>query len=82
MSKTNNIVHQYFKKEFPGFKLLVKVNPIQFKGTELIIPDTGAFEIREMDFDHSIFDDLKQDDFTETTALEFNLYIAGLVSPK
>lgn len=78
MAKSNNIVHQYYKKEFENFKLLVKVNPIQFKGTELMIPASGEREIREMEFDESIFEDLKADGFEACTALEFNLYLSGL----
>lgn len=79
MAKSNNIVHQYFKKQFDGHKILVKVNPIQFKGTELLVPDTGNAEIRDLDFDNDIFDDLKADGFIDCTALEFNLYYTGLV---
>jgi hypothetical protein len=78
MAKSNNIVHQYFKKQLVGSKLLVKVNPIQWKGTELLVPESGEVEIRDLDFDAEIFDDLKADHFTECTALEFNLYLSGL----
>ncbi|GCC49945.1 hypothetical protein SanaruYs_01600 [Chryseotalea sanaruensis] len=78
MAKTNNIVHQYFKKQLEGFKLLVKVNPIHFKGTEIMVPESGEVEIRDLEFDAEIFDDLKADGFTECTALEFNLYASGL----
>jgi hypothetical protein len=28
MGKENNIVHQYFKKEAEGIKILVRVNPM------------------------------------------------------
>jgi hypothetical protein len=78
MAKTNNIVHQYFKKQLEGFKLLVKVNPIHFKGTEIMVPEAGEVEMRDLEFDAEIFDDLKADGFTECTALEFNLYASGL----
>lgn len=78
MAKSNNIVHQYFKKQMDGYTLLVKVNPIQWKGTEITVPNTGGVEIRDLDFDPEIFDDLKADDFKECTALEFNLYLSGL----
>jgi hypothetical protein len=78
MAKGSNIVHQYFKKEFEDFTILVRVNPLQFKGTEITLHKNGEPEIRELEFDENIMDDLKADDFTEASALEFNLYFAGL----
>ena len=78
MAKSNNIVHQYFKKQLDGYKLLVKVNPILLKGTEIMVGDGGEIEMRDLEFDGEIFDDLKADQFTECTALEFNLYLSGL----
>ncbi len=78
MAKSNNIVHQYFKKQLEGFKILVKVNPIQFKGTEIMVPETGEVELRDLEFDEAIFEDLEADGFSACTALEFNLYASGL----
>jgi hypothetical protein len=78
MAKGSNIVHQYFKKEFDDFTVLVRVNPLQFKGTEITLPKSGPAEIRELDFDEQILDDLKVDGFVEASALEFNLYYSGL----
>jgi hypothetical protein len=78
MAKGSNIVHQYFKKEFDDFTVLVRVNPLQFKGTEITLPKAGEPEIRELDFDEQILDDLKADGFAEASALEFNLYYSGL----
>ncbi len=78
MGKENNIVHQYFKKEAEGVKILVRVNPIHLKGTEISISSDGL-EIRDLEFDAEIFEDLKADSFTEVNALEFNLYLSGLV---
>ncbi len=78
MAKSNNIVHQYFKKEFEGDQILVKVNPIEFKGIEISISKNGETEMRELEFDAQIFDDLKQDGFEPSSALEFNLYFSGL----
>lgn len=78
MAKSNNIVHQYFKKEVSGNKILVKINPIYFTGMEItVIPD--GHEMRELEFDSQIFDDLKHDGFAEVNAIEFNLYLAGLL---
>jgi hypothetical protein len=79
MAKGSNIVHQYFKKEFDEFTLLVRVNPIQWKGMEITLPKNGEPEVRELDFDESIFEDLKADGFKEASPLEFNLYFSGLV---
>ena len=79
MTKDKNIVHQYYKKELEGGKILVKVNPIHFTGTELIIDISGELQSRDLEFDEQIFDDLKQDGFTEVNALEFNIYLSGLL---
>lgn len=78
MAKGSNIVHQYFKKKFEDFTILVKVNPIQLKGTEITLHNTGETEIRDLEFDEQIIDDLKVDGFSESSPLEFNLYYSGL----
>ena len=78
MAKSQNIVHQYFKKEFEEGKILVKVDPIQYKGSEITIPKEGEMELRNMKFDEQIFDDLKADGFEACSPLEYNLYESGL----
>jgi hypothetical protein len=78
MAKSNNIVHQYFKKELEGAKIIVKVNPIHMIGSELTVTANGA-ELRNLELDSQIFDDLKEDGFVEVNAIEFNLYLAGLL---
>jgi hypothetical protein len=78
MAKNNNIVHQYFKKESEDTKLIVRVNPIHWIGAEMTITSEGV-EMRELEFDNEIFDDLKADGFEEVNAIEFNLYLAGLL---
>jgi hypothetical protein len=78
MAKSSNIVHQYFKKQFEDTIILVKVNPVFFKGTEITILKNGEIELRELDFDEQIFDDLAADGFQESSPLEFNLYHSGL----
>lgn len=75
---SSNIVHQYFKKELEGSKILVKVNPIHWKGTEITIDPDGAVAGRDLDFDEEILEDLKTDGFEPASALEFNLYYSGL----
>jgi hypothetical protein len=77
MSK--NIVHQYFKKELEGAKILVKVNPIHLNGTELTVLKKGKVEARDLEFDAEIFQDLKADGFEEVNGMEFNLYLSGLI---
>ena len=78
MAKSSNIVHQYFRKEFEDSTVLVKVNPLLFKGTEITILKSGEIEVRDLDFDQEIFDDLAADGFQESSPLEFNLYHSGL----
>jgi hypothetical protein len=75
---SSNIVHQYFKKESDGIKILVKVNPIHWKGTEITVGENGDAEARDLEFDSEIFEDLKADGFIESSPLEFNLYDSGL----
>ncbi len=75
---SSNIVHQYFKKEIEGSKIIVKVNPIQLKGTELTILSNGEVESRDLEFDEAILEDLTTDGFEQASPLEFNLYQAGL----
>ena len=75
---SSNIVHQYFKKEIEGTKILVKVNPIHWKGTEISVDEKGIAEARDLTFDEQILEDLKEDGFAEASPLEFNLYYSGL----
>ena len=78
MAKSQNIVHQYFKKRLGDVQILVRVNPIQYKGTEITVPDQGEVEVRELEFDQDIFADLEADGFEACSPLEFNLYLSGL----
>ena len=79
MGKDSNIVHQYFKKELTDCTLLVKVNPLQLKATEITVFRDQDPELRELDVDEAILEDLKADGFTEASPLEFNLYLSGLI---
>ena len=78
MAKESNIVHRYFKKKFGEATILVKVNPILFKGIEIVLSAAGESQTRELSFDEDIWEDLKADGFEESSALEFNLYYSGL----
>jgi len=79
VAKSNNIVHQYYKKELADMTILVRVNPILFKGTEITVLSNGRKERREMEFDENIEEDLKIDGFKIASPLEFNLHLSGLV---
>lgn len=74
-----NIVHEYYKRQFDDFTIIVQVNPVSLRGTELTIHKNGEIEKRKLEFDEDIFDDLKEDNFEKSSALEFNLYLKGLV---
>lgn len=67
---------KYFKRVFDDYQVLVKVNPEDLTGTELIIHPDGKVEKTEMEFDEEIFDDLAVDEFVAGNALEFNLFLA------
>ena len=73
------IIHQYFKKELEGVKILVQVNPESFRGVELIVQTGGKVEKTRREFDSEIFEDLAADEFVPASPLEFNLYLKGLV---
>jgi hypothetical protein len=79
MAKGSNIVHQYFKKELSYATILVRVNPILFNGTEITVLPDGKSELREMEFDEHILEDLKTDGFESGNAMQFNLYLSGLL---
>ncbi len=72
------MIHKYFKKEFEGFKVIVQINPETFSGVELTIDSRGEIEKRSLQFDAEIYDDLTEDKFKESSALEFNLYLNGI----
>jgi len=72
------VVHRYFKREFPDFTILVRVNPIDFSGMELTIHPDGTIEKRTLQFDEEIEEDLAVDSFKPSSPLEFNLYLKGI----
>lgn len=78
MAKGSNVVHQYFKRDFEGYKILVKLNPINFMGVEITRFGDGRIEMRDLEFDQDIIEDLISDGFEEANPLEFNLYLSGL----
>lgn len=78
MAKASNIVHRYFKKKLPEQTILVKVNPIALRGTEITVFNDNTTTSRNLEFDEYIWDDLEHDGFEESSPLEFNLYDSGL----
>jgi hypothetical protein len=73
-----NMLPQYFKRIFEDYKVLVKVNPGDYTGTELIIHPDGKVEKTEMEFDEDIFEDLSVDEFENCSPIEFNLHLKGV----
>jgi hypothetical protein len=75
-----NIVHQYFKKEVDGTKVLAQINPIHFTGVQINITSDGKMEAIEMESGEDIIDLLVANGFKESSALEFNLHFSGLIN--
>jgi len=76
--KSSVIVHEYYKRAFDDYLVLVQVNPINYTGLELIVHPDGKLEKTKMEFDEHIKEDLEHDDFEQSSSLEFNLYLKGL----
>ncbi|MFQ3213044.1 MAG: hypothetical protein ACJAT1_000427 [Marivirga sp.] len=76
--KSSLIVHEYYKRQFDDYMVLVQVNPIDYSGLELIIHPDGKLEKTKMKFDEDIQEDLEVDGFKKSNALEFNIYLKGL----
>ena len=74
------VIHQYYKGTTDGLTVLVQVDPETFKGLELVIDEEGRVVKTERDLDEEIYDDLAEDGFEESSALEFNLYLKGVKS--
>ena len=75
----SDTVHLYFEKINKSFTILVQVNPKTLSGREIIIYSDGKTETKKIHFDSDIFDDLKEDEFKESSALKFQLYLNKLV---
>ncbi|WP_226390203.1 hypothetical protein [Penaeicola halotolerans] len=73
------IIHQYFKKEMEEMKILVQINPENFRGLEIIAYPDGQMEQTKRQFEPDIYVDLEADEFETCSPLEFNLYLKGLV---
>lgn len=75
MGKKDAIVYKYFKRVFDDYQVLVAVNPIDFTGIELIIHPGDKVEKTDMQFDVDIYEDLKVDEFEESSPLAFQMYM-------
>lgn len=71
-------IHKYFKGDIDGLKVLVQVDPELLSGLELIINEEGDVVKTKRKFDKEIYDDLAEDGFVQSSALEFNLYLKGI----
>lgn len=78
MGKSQNIVHNYYKKEIDSVKILVQVNPKSYEGQELTVLENGHVSLRELQYDENIAEDLESDGFQPASPLEFHLYLSGL----
>lgn len=72
------MVHEYFKKEFEDFKILIQLNPATYSVIELTVESSSEVTKRKLQVDEDIYDDLKEDGFDKSSPLEFNLYLKGL----
>jgi hypothetical protein len=77
---SSNIVHQYFKKDHQGVKILLKVDPIRLQAIELSIPPQGEPSVRDLEFGTDMEENILASGFEPTGPFEFNLYDAGLLS--
>jgi len=76
------IIYQYFKKELEEGSILVRINPENFNGLELLVDKQNNVLQTTREFDETIYDDLKFDEFSKGNALEFNLYLNRVVADK
>ena len=76
------VIYQYFKKELEEGKILVRINPQTFEGTELLVNAESQVQLTKRLFDKTIYEDLDFDEFSNGSALEFNLYLKGIGSQK
>ncbi len=72
-----NNLPKYYKRVFEDYQVLVKVDPKDWTGVELIIHPDGKVEKTEMEFDEEIFENLEVDEFKPANAIEFNLYLTS-----
>ncbi|MEM1406327.1 MAG: hypothetical protein AAGG59_06095 [Bacteroidota bacterium] len=72
------MVHEYFKKDFEDFKILIQLNPVNFSILELTVDVNNSISKRKIQADEDIYEDLNEDEFIKSSALEFNLHLKGV----
>ncbi|MEM9390219.1 MAG: hypothetical protein AAGA02_07090 [Bacteroidota bacterium] len=72
------MVHEYFKKDFEDFKILIQLNPVNFSILELTVDTNNSVSKRKIQADEDIYEDLNEDEFIKSSALEFNLHLKGV----
>jgi hypothetical protein len=78
MPKESNIVHRYLRKKSESSTILLRINPINFSGLRLTMIAGKNAELDEVEFEETLWEDLKSQGFEEGNPLEFNLYYSGL----
>jgi hypothetical protein len=66
------------RKKSSTTTILLKINPIRLSGLKLILEAGQEAQLHEVDFEETIWDDLKKEGFEDANPLEFNLYYSGL----
>ena len=71
-------IYQYYQKELPEARILVRIDPLTLAGLELIVLPDGQTKKTVRQFDESVYEELAVDEFAEGSAMEFNLYLAKI----
>ncbi|MEM8565303.1 MAG: hypothetical protein AAGF85_02495 [Bacteroidota bacterium] len=72
------MVHEYFKKEFKDFKILLQLNPISYSVLELTVHKDNSMTKRKVQVDEDIYEDLNEDEFEKSSPIEFNLHLKSI----
>ena len=75
MSQT---IFEYFKKELEEATILVRIDPENYEGLELIVDKNNQIKKTPRQFDETIYEDLEFDEFIKGNPLEFNLRLQGV----
>jgi hypothetical protein len=79
MSQT---IFEYFKKELEEATVLVRIDPKNYEGLELIVHKNNQIKKTPRQFDETIYEDLEFDEFIKGNPLEFNLRLQGVSENK
>ncbi len=78
MPKESNIVHRYMRKKSQASTVLLRINPLNHSALQLTLTPGENPQLHKVEFDETVWDDLKEEGFEEANSLEFNLYYSGL----